>query len=177
MKTLETERLVLRSWQLSDLDDLYEYAKNPNVGPMAGWEPHSSKDISLNILKSFIEDDEVWAIVFKENNKVIGSLGIHSDKKRRNESAKSMGFVLSEDYWGMELMPEAAKYVIKYAFEEESIDILSIYHYSVNARSKRVIEKCGFNFEGVLRKATKIYDGTVHDDFCYSITRAEYFNS
>ena len=50
MKTIETERLILRKWQLEDLDDFYEYAKNPNVGPMAGWEPHSCKEISLKIL-------------------------------------------------------------------------------------------------------------------------------
>lgn len=72
MKTIETERLILRGWQLEDLDDLYEYAKNPNVGLMQGWEPHSSKEISLNVLKSFIEDDDRWAIVLKENRKVIG---------------------------------------------------------------------------------------------------------
>ena len=47
MKTLETERLILREWQLKDLDDFYEYAKNPNVGSNAGWEPHSSKEVSL----------------------------------------------------------------------------------------------------------------------------------
>ena len=80
MKTLETERLTLRSWQLEDLEDFYEYAKHPNVGSLAGWEPHSSKDVSLGILKSFIEKEEVWAIVFKENDKIIGSLGIHPDK-------------------------------------------------------------------------------------------------
>ena len=174
MKTLETERLILRSWQINDIDDLYEYARNPNVGPMAGWEPHSSKDVSLDILKSFIENEEVYAIVLKENNRVIGSLGIHPDKRRRNEGAKSMGFVLSEDYWGRGLVPEAAQCVIKDIFEEKSIDLLSICHYSSNTRSKRVIEKCGFNYEGTLRQATKIYDGTIHDDVCYSIARSEY---
>lgn len=57
MKLLETERLILRSWQSKDIDDLYEYAKNPNVGPMAGWQPHSDKSISQKILNSYIEND------------------------------------------------------------------------------------------------------------------------
>ena len=176
MKTIETERLILRSWQFEDLDDFYEYAKNPNVGPMAGWEPHSSKEVSSNILKSFIEKDEVWAIVFKENNKVIGSLGIHSDKKRGDVNAKSMGYVLSADYWGRGLMTEAAKRVIRYVFDEMNLDLLAIYHYPNNIRSKRVIEKCGFKYEGTQRKSSKIYDGQILDDFCYSMLRSEYYN-
>lgn len=52
MKSIDTGRLILRGWLLDDLNDLYEYAKNPQVGPMAGWKPHSSKEESLNALKS-----------------------------------------------------------------------------------------------------------------------------
>ena len=175
MKILETERLILRPWRLSDADDMFEYARNPNVGPMAGWEPHASKEVSLNIIKSFIETNEVWAVVYKENNKVIGSLGIHPDKRRRNESSRSMGFVLSEEYWGRGLMTEAARLVIKHIFEEMKIELLSIVHYTVNNRSRRVIEKCGFKYEGILRQASTTYNGTVHDDVCYSMTKEEYY--
>ena len=176
MKTLETERLILRAWTLEDLDDFYEYAKHPNVGPMAGWQPHSSKEISLNILKGFIEEGEVWAITLKENGKAIGSLGIHSDKKRRDiDNVKSMGYVLSTDYWGKGYMTEAVKCVIKYVFEEMNLDLLSIYHYPFNIRSKRVIEKCGFEYEGTQRQSSKIYDGQVLDDVCYSILKSEYY--
>lgn len=73
MKTLETERLILRKFVEDDLDDLFEYAQSPNVGPNAGWAPHKTKEDSANILKMFIEEDEVWAIVEKKSNKVIGS--------------------------------------------------------------------------------------------------------
>ncbi|MDF2542460.1 MAG: alanine acetyltransferase [Herbinix sp.] len=72
MKTIETERLILQGWQLDYLDDLYEYAKNPNVGSMQGWEHHSCKEVSLHALKSYIEDNDRWAIVLKKNRKVIG---------------------------------------------------------------------------------------------------------
>ena len=53
---LETERLVLRPFVLSDLDDFYEYAKVDGVGQMAGWLPHENKDKSLMILNMFIEE-------------------------------------------------------------------------------------------------------------------------
>ncbi|WP_040213058.1 GNAT family N-acetyltransferase [Clostridium polynesiense] len=173
MKTLETERLLLRLWSMQDADDLYEYAKNPNVGPNAGWEPHKDKEFSRNIIKMFIED-EVWAIEYKENNKVIGSIGLHEDRKRIRINGKMLGYVLSEDYWGKGLMTEAASAVIKHGFEEMNLNIISVYHYPFNDKSKRVIEKCGFKYEGTLREATRIFDGRILDDLCYSILKEEY---
>jgi putative acetyltransferase len=177
MKVLETKRMLLRPWTIEDLDDFYEYAKNPNVGPNAGWEPHKDKEISLEILQSFIEKDEVRAIVYKENDKVIGSLGVHSDRKREGVQAKMIGYVLSETYWGKGLMSEAVKEAMKYLFEEEKIDIISCYHYPFNSRSKRVIEKSGFRYEGTLRLASKTYDENIYDDVCYSITKEDYFTN
>lgn len=174
MKNIVTERLILRGWQLEDLDDLYEYAKNPNVGPMAGWEPHSSKEVSLDVLNSFIENDEIWAIVLKENGKVIGSLKIYPDENRGKYNAKYIGFVLSADYWGKGYMTEAVKRVIKYVFEEMNIDLLSVFHYPHNIPSKRVIEKCGFQYEVTLKQTQKIYDGQIFDSVCYSILKSEY---
>lgn len=175
MKILETNRLILRPWKMTDLEDFYEYAKNPSVGPNAGWKPHTDKDMSGKVLKSFIEKEEVLAIVYKENNKVIGSVGNHSDGKRDFDGARMIGYVLSEDYWGKGFMSEAVKRVITYLFEEENYELLSCYHYSFNNRSKRVIEKCGFKYEGTFRMASKRYDGRVCDDVCYSITKDEYY--
>lgn len=174
MVILETPRLMLRAFEPEDLDDFYEYASNPEVGPNAGWPPHKSKDITLEILNNFIETEEVWAIVQKETGKVIGSLGMHNDEKRRGVNARMIGYVLSKDYWGQGLMTEAVKEVLDYLFNDVRVDVVSIYHYPFNMRSKRVIEKCGFKFEGVLRCATKIYDGNVYDHYCYSILREEY---
>lgn len=175
MKVLETERLILRQWEPSDLNDFYEYACNPDVGPNAGWEPHTSKDVTMKILQSFIEGKNVWALIYKDNGKVIGSIGIHDDKKRDDINTKMIGYVLSQLYWGEGLMSEAVKCVMNYAFQEMKLNLLSVYHYPLNNQSKRVIEKCGFNYEGTLRLASKIYDGTIHDDICYSITKKEYY--
>lgn len=176
MVTLETERLIIRNFYISDVDDVYEYAKSPNVGPNAGWKPHESIEETLSILIEFIKNDEVWAIVDKERNKVIGSIGLHKDRKREFENAKMIGYVLAEDYWGKGYITEAAKRVIKYGFEEMGLDIISVYHYPHNERSKRVIEKCGFKYEGTLRQASILYDGSVYDDVCYSMTKEEYYN-
>ena len=71
---LETERLILRPWTLEDLDDFYEYAKNPDVGPKAGWYPHKNKEESLEILNRFIDNKKTFCIVYKENNKAISKI-------------------------------------------------------------------------------------------------------
>ena len=174
MDTLFTERLILRGFHYSDLDDFFDYAKNPNVGPNAGWKPHENKRESLSVLRQFVNSDEVWAIVYKDNKKVIGSIGLHKDAKRSNRYARMIGYALSEEYWGQGLATEAAKCVIQYGFEILKLDIISVYHYPHNYRSKRVIEKCGFKYEGTLRQASILFDGNSYDEVCYSMTMDEY---
>ncbi|HBF34523.1 TPA: GNAT family N-acetyltransferase [Candidatus Sumerlaeota bacterium] len=174
VKVLETERLILRSWRVEDLDDFYEYASNENVGPHAGWEPHPSKETSLQILKYFMEKNEVWAIVLKGNHKVVGSIGAHCDEKRSGVNATDIGYALAENYWGKGLMPEALQEVIRFLFEEKHLEVISCSHHPGNDRSKRVIEKCGFKYEGTIRCASKRFDGKMMDDVCYSILREEF---
>lgn len=177
MKTLETDRLLLREWRENDYQDLYTYAKNPKVGPMAGWKPHESVEESKQIIEMFMETNDAWAICLKETGKVIGSIGLHSDRKRKydDEKIRMLGYALSEEYWGKGIAAEAGKAVLKFAFEELKLELLSVNHYSSNTQSGRVIEKLGFRYEGTLRKAVKLLDGTIVDDVCYSLLKEEYF--
>lgn len=147
---LETERLILREWNENDLDDFFEYASNPDVGPRAGWNPHQNKEESQAILTRFINGKKTFALVYKENNKVIGSLGVefYGLEEKLSEffsyQGRSIGYVLSKDYWGRGLMPEAVKVVIDYLFNELDYDFLLCGHFDFNDRSRRVQEKCGF---------------------------------
>ncbi|MCI9438711.1 MAG: GNAT family N-acetyltransferase [Lachnospiraceae bacterium] len=175
-KSLETERLILREWRLEDAEDLYEYAGNPEVGPMAGWTPHSDRAYSLEVLKRYRESGDIWAVALRETGKVIGQLRMYPDENRGKYVAKYISYALSADYWGQGLMTEAVKAVIRYAFEEEEgIDLLSVFHSPDNARTRRVIEKCGFTFEITLKDAYAGYDGQVCDSVCYSLLREAYF--
>ena len=177
-KTLSTNRLVLRAFTMEDLADFYEYCKDPDTGIHAGWKPHESMEESRDILHHFIEEREVWAICEKQSGKVIGSIGLHRDSKRRRNfnQCRMMGYVLSKAYWGQGLMTEAAKEVLRHAFEDLKLEMVTISHFSYNQRSARVIEKLGFHREGVLRKAFLRYDGSLLDDVGYSMTREEYQN-
>ena len=175
MKTLETERLILRKWTVEDLDDFYEYAKTPNVGPSAGWKPHENKEESLKILEMFIaKENPLFAIVWKENNKAIGSIELFSDPKRTSIGSYELGYVLAEPYWWKGIMVEAGMAVLQYAFEELNQELVGIGHYPFNQKSKRVIEKLGFQYEGTLRRAHQLFDGSIQDLLCYSITKEEF---
>lgn len=66
---LETERLMLRPWSESDAESLYEFAKDPRVGPIAGWPVHTSVENSRQIIKDVLSADETYAIVQKEKEK------------------------------------------------------------------------------------------------------------
>ena len=67
---LETDRLILREWKETDVNDLFEYASIDGVGQMAGWSPHKSVDESTAVLKMFIDGKKTFAVALKENNKV-----------------------------------------------------------------------------------------------------------
>jgi len=177
MKTLGTERLLLRRWARGDVDDFYEYARLPDVGPHAGWLPHANREESLNVIvNGLMPSNYQWAIVLRENQRVIGSIGLGEDKKRSVANARALGYSLSKHYWHRGLMTEAALRVLHYAFVDLQFAQLACYHYEDNVASRRVIEKCGFSFEGVLRRCSQLANGVVHDDWCYSMTRDEYLH-
>ena len=147
---IETERLILRPFKQSDLHDFNEYASVPGVGEMAGWKHHETIEKTQEILDMFIKEDKTFAIVFKKTNKVIGSLGVEKyglEEKLTEFTSyygREIGFVLSKDYWGKGIMPEAVGAVIKYLFNDLNLDFLTCGYYDFNNQSKRVQEKCGF---------------------------------
>ena len=163
---LKTNRLMLRPFNIDDLGDFYEYASVDGVGQMAGWLPHKNIEESLSILKMFIDEKKTFAIVY--NNKVIGSLGIEEyDEKQLPEYAdklgREIGYVLSKDYWGKGLMPEALNEVIRYCFEDLKLDFLVCGHFTDNNQSKRVQEKCGFYHYKLVKHETRY--GIVKDSW------------
>ncbi|MFH1513143.1 MAG: GNAT family N-acetyltransferase [Bacillota bacterium] len=149
--TITTGRLILRPLTLADAQDFYAYASVPGVGEMAGWKHHESTDESKAILRSMMEGKEVLALVHKADQKVIGTLGLHPSWANEAEAyrqyrVKEIGYVLSKDYWGQGLMPEAVGAVIAYCFDTLGLDALTCCHFTENGQSRRVIEKCGFRF-------------------------------
>lgn len=166
---IETPRLNLRPWREGDLADLYEYACVPGVGEMAGWNHHKDLKESKTILEMFISEKKTLALEEKETGKVIGSLGIERVKEDpdipQQLQGRELGYVLSREYWGRELMPEAVRAVIGYCFGVLNYDFLTCAHFIKNSQSRRVIEKAGFRFLKEVKHETRY--GTVEDTMLY----------
>lgn len=86
MSILETQRLILRRWRDSDAEDLYRYASDPDVGPVAGWPPHRNIDESRDVIKDVFDGPEAYAICLKEDGNAIGAIELklngHTKSKR-----------------------------------------------------------------------------------------------
>lgn len=180
METLETDRLILRLWQVEDVMDMYEYASDLRVGPNAGWPVHEQIETSEKIIEGFIKDKDVYAIVLKSENKVIGSIGLHHikpDNLEVGQTQKEIGYVLNPKYWGKGIIPEAVAATLKYGFEVLKADLIWCCHFSFNENSKRVIKKTGFNFHDATNKRLPLLDDQEVESLRYLMSRADYFKS
>ena len=174
-KTIETERLILRKFELKDAEQMFKnYCSRKKVTQFLTWEPHKTVEDTKNYLKNIILPayNEIstyrWAIVLKENNQVVGCIDVvnSSENKKRAE----LGWVLSDDYWGQGIMPEAAKEVVKYLFDIGYIRIEAI-HDVRNPKSGRVMKKINMEHEGVLRKYNPDWTGELQDCDMWAITK------
>lgn len=156
---IKTDRLILRVFKDSDLEDFYEYAKTPGLGEMAGWPHHKSIEDTKKVLENFKKNKDVFAI--EKDGKVIGSLGLHPVdsefyKEFEDKKGREIGFVLSEDYHRQKIMTEAVKAVMKYAFEDLGLDYISAGYFRGNFKSRWFQQKMGFKYYGshVVKVAT-----------------------
>lgn len=147
---LETKRLYLRPWQTQDAESLYKYAKNPEIGPKAGWPVHESVENSREIIQTVLSAPNTYAVVLKETMEPIGSVGLmigaQSNRTLSQEEAE-IGYWIAQEYWGQGLIPEAVREVMRYGFEDCGMKKLWCGYFDGNEKSHRVQEKCGFHYD------------------------------
>lgn len=160
--TLTTERLMLRAWRIDEHDAqaLYAYAKNPEIGPRAGWQAHKSIEESKEALQYLFQTPTTWAIVMRDDQsdtpigcialKTVDDVLIQHAGKEAAQSAYELGYTLAEDYWGLGIIPEACETIFNYAFETLQIQQIWGVHNVENRRSRRVMEKLGMKRVAVL---------------------------
>ena len=171
---METKRLILRPFQVEDASALYALASDHEIGPNAGWPVHQSIAESKKVIETSLSKINQYAIVLKATNKLIGAIGLNTDMKRENPKILSLGYWIGREFWGNAYAVEASKQILKYAFEELKLMGVSIVHYEGNEKSKRVIAKLGFVYEGTLRYASSRYDGVVVDEVEYLMDKEVY---
>ncbi|ASC90706.1 GNAT family N-acetyltransferase [Alcaligenes faecalis] len=145
--TLQTERLILRPWQDTDAKDLYEYAKDERVGPIAGWPVHTSVEESAEIIRTVFNMPEVYAVEHKSNGRAVGCIGILIGKNSNFEIGEEEGEIaywIGVPYWGQGLIPEAMREVMRHAFETLKLKALWCGYFANNAQSQIAQSKCGF---------------------------------
>jgi len=174
---LETERLILRPWKDEDADSLYEYAKDPLVGPIAGWPPHKSAEESLNVIRNVLNSPECYAICPKDTASPAGSIELklngHTDMTDRDDECE-IGCWLGVPFWGRGYMTEAGKELLRHAFENLGMTTVWYGYYEGNDRSRRVEEKLGFEFLHKTEGLELPLMNEVRTGYCNRLTREKW---
>lgn len=159
---METERILLRPWHDDDAESLFKYASDPDVGPRAGWPPHKSVDESLEVIRTFFNNDHTWAMELKETREVIGCIGYYTFGESNiniGENDAEVGYWVAKPYWNQGICTEALKRLIDYCIHEKSFCTLWCDFFIDNPASGRVMEKCGFHDTGEVNCCSRLQVG------------------
>ncbi len=173
--TLQTPRLILRKLELSDAEDIFAYASDPQVAIYTSWAAHQSIDETYKYLNDFVFElyrsgkGMDWGIVEKASGKLIGTCGLYASPEHRRGT---LGYALNRDYWGQGLITEAAKTAIAFGFHVMQLQRVQAICDVAHLASARVLEKSGMQFEGILHNY--IFDKErAWDVKMYAITRSQ----
>ncbi|MFC2330694.1 MAG: GNAT family N-acetyltransferase [Treponema sp.] len=176
-KQLETERLILRKFKIDDYAKMYDnWASEDAVTKYLTWKSHENQDVTKSVLTDWVDnyannDFYNWAIELKEEDKLIGNISVVN--YREETMSAVLGYCMGSKWWGKEIMPEAAKAVLKYLFEEVGFNRIAADHDKNNPKSGRVMQKIGMTYEGTLRSAGFCNQGII-DEVWYSILKSEW---
>lgn len=174
---LETNDLIIKEIEFKDARDMYEYASLPEVGPMAGWETHTSVRYSRMIIRMQREKNKgnipaVFAIHLKDSGKMIGTCELYAFST--DDKSAELGYTISPYYQNRGYATQAAKAMMEFGFNSIKLDRIICTTFPNNLASKRVIEKCDFRFVREKKNGYVLYDGTIHDLLVYELTKKEY---
>ncbi len=175
---LETERLVLREMKKSDFNDVYEYSSNPQTSEYLLWEVHRSPEYTKEFVDYVISkyksgEYNDWALVYKPDDKMIGTCGFTKIDQENNVA--EIGYVINPNYWNMGIATEAAEAVIDFAFNKMGMNRVEAKFMYGNDASLSVMKKLGMKFEGYHRDMLLV-KGKYRTIGYAAILRSEYKN-
>ncbi|WP_406545166.1 GNAT family N-acetyltransferase [Pseudobutyrivibrio sp.] len=174
---LHTDRLILRSWEEKDAEDLYKYASHPEVGPIAGWPVHTSMENSREVIRDVLSAPDTYAMVLKETGHPVGSIGLmvgEASNLRVPDNEGEIGYWIGVPYWGQGLVPEAVREIMRYGFEDKQLDKIWCGYFEGNTKSKRVQEKCGFHFHHTADNVPCAIEGVFRTEHVNCISKEEW---
>lgn len=174
---LETERLILRPWRETDAEDLYNYAKDERVGPIAGWPPHKSVEESAEIIRTIFTQEGVFAVALKEDDIAIGLIGLIRGAKSNfpiSENEAEISYWIGVPFWGKGFIPEAIREVTRYGFEELGLTNIWSGYFDGNEKSKRAQEKCGYRHHHIEENKSYALTNDIRTEHVSRITKEEW---
>ncbi len=174
---IETRRLLLRRFVIEDALPMFKtWANDSDVTKYLTWLPHENVKVTKNILNTWIEgykspDSYNWAIVVKEQGKVVGSIAVVNIDKDNDKC--EVGYCIGKDYWGREITTEALNEVLRYLLTTVGFNRVMAYFHSENIASGKVMQKAGMKFEGRLRDYAKNQKGVYVDCDVYAILKKD----
>lgn len=176
---LKTDRLILRPWKEEDAQQLYKYAKDPKVGPIAGWPVHTDVDNSRQIIKDILSAEETYAIVLKGEDLPIGSIGFMIGEESNitiGNDEGEIGYWIGVPYWGQGLVTEAVREIIHHGFQELGLKVIWCGYFDGNEKSWRVQEKCGFKYHHTIKDIEWHLMNDIRTEHITCITKEQWNN-
>jgi [ribosomal protein S5]-alanine N-acetyltransferase len=175
LPVLETERLLLRKIMSDDLEDMYSYCSNDEVAKYVTWNTHRSLADTKGFVDFVLNQYEngriaPWGMEYKETGRLVGTIDFVS--WQLHHKTAEIGYVISPEYWGKGLTPEASRELIRFGFEKMDLVRIQARCFVENIASQRVMEKVGMSFEGIIRNGMLV-KGQHWDLKLYSIIKEE----
>ncbi|MDR3552862.1 MAG: GNAT family N-acetyltransferase [Clostridia bacterium] len=163
-QTIETPRLILRKFELSDAQAMFNnWASDSEVTRFLRWDAHQSVNVTREVLRGWVgnygegHDYFHWVIVLRETGLPVGAISL-LNVSRRDQCAE-VGYCLGRRYWGRGIMTEALRAVLEFGFLRAGFNRIEAAHSVRNPASGRVMQKAGMKHEGSLRESYRSSNG------------------
>lgn len=175
---IKTKRLILRKFMLDDVQKVFDnWTSDPEVSKYARQQSH----VCVEETKKYIEDiirayqnaaNYYWVIALADSNTPIGRINITGI----NESIESVcvSFMIGRAYWNKGYISEALSSIVQFFFDEVGANRIEGRNDIQNPASEKVMIKCGFQYEGLLRQGGRNSFGLV-DCKQYAIIADDYY--
>lgn len=179
MLPFETDRLILRHLQASDLEDFLGYRNDPEVARYQGWEHFTREQAETTIAEQMLRvpgspgKTFVFAVALKPDNRLIGDLGLMVREHDPNQAMT--GYTFSRAYQGKGYATEAFIGMLDFVFDPNGLDMHRIFALvePENTPSVRLLERTGFRREGHFVSA-RWFKGRWVDDYQYAMLQTEW---
>jgi len=169
---LETSRLILRPWEIGDVQDYLDFCNSEFVLRYNAMTPKTEEEILRRFSGPW--DGKSLMLVLKERGLVIGEIHIEEDSLRWGVASKELSYLIHRNYSRRGYMKEALRVLIRYLFEEEGLECVGARVFSVNEASLALLRSLGFRQNGYIPRCVKGYRDIIFDDTLHSLFRREW---